>query len=435
MVPIAGKKISNHRLMKILLLNQVFYPDRVATAQHCFDLAQFLVREGHEVTVFTGKRDYEDRDKVYPGAEVCHGVRVYRLWSTGFGKRKLWGRIFDAASFFMALAFRLIRTPHHELVISFTSPPLIGVFGALFCANKGGCSLQWLMDVNPEAAFASGVLSPKSALGRFLQWLYRFSLNKSQRIVVLDRWMEKKVRPRLDKAQEVTILPPWSVLGAMPDLSQAKPNPFRQQQGLENQFVVLYSGNHSIVHPLDTLLETARLMKSDPQVTFLFIGKGIRTKDVSDFIARHSLLNCRQLPAQPRESLGHSLGSADLHVAVMGKELSGLVHLSKIYGILATGKPFVFIGPKDSHVGDLIRDCPNGYLVEHGNVAELQRVISEVKTLSQEKLSQIAEDNGQYLQKHFRPEVIFAHFKQKVLSPLSIDEKSRSDFLKKTAGF
>lgn len=402
--------------MKILLLNQVFYPDKAATAQQNHDLARFLVSEGHEVSIITGQRDYEDRAILYPSEETREGMHIRRLSSTGFGKRRLLGRMIDAASFFVSLAFALARTPKHDLVISFTSPPLIGLFGAVFCLVRGGYSLQWLMDINPESAFAAGVLRRGSPLGRLLESLFLFSLRKSQHMIVLDRWMEAKIRPHLEHRHEVTIVPPWSVVKAPPE--NLGENPFRKVHGLADNFVVLYSGNHSVVHPLHTLLEAALLLNGDPHITFLFIGKGVRTADVTAFKERHALKNCLQLPPQPRDQLVYSLGSANLHVAVMGKELSGLVHTSKIYGILATGKPFVFIGPRESHVGDLLRECPNGFLVEHDDIEGLVQVIRKAQSLAPADLERISRENIAFVQRNNAPEKIFAHFRRQILTPL-----------------
>lgn len=197
--------------MKILLLNQVFYPDPVATAQHTRDLALYLQHRGHEVTVVAGRRNYERREIQYAAEERLEGVRIFRVGSTGLGKRSVLTRIVDSITFFLALVWRLVRLRRFDLVISFTSPPLIGVFGVLFCLLRGGKHVQWLMDVNPDAAIAVGYLKKGSLVERGLTAAFRFTLARSAKLVVLDRWMEKRISTHGARAEQFAIVPPWPV--------------------------------------------------------------------------------------------------------------------------------------------------------------------------------------------------------------------------------
>jgi len=231
--------------------------------------------------------------------------------------------------------------------------------------------------------------------------------------------------------QKITIIPPWPIQKPQYSTIKRSENRFAKEHGLENKFVILYSGNHSIVHPLDTLLGTALALKDDDSVRFLFIGSGLRVKDVTQFRARHSLENIVQLPIQPRESLGESLSSANLHVVIMGESVSGLVHPSKIYGILASGRPYVYIGPKHSYVGDILSKCPFGEQVEHGDIECLNRVISKVRSLSQDSLEEIQKNNVEYVVEHFSRErsldlftreLVQGELKPPIGSELSVDK-------------
>jgi len=124
-------------------------------------------------------------------------------------------------------------------------------------------------------------------------------------------------------------------------------NPFRDKYGLVGKFVVVHSGNLSYVHPLDTVLKAIVRLKNDPSIVFVFIGYGVREKDVNEHVRRHGLANVLKLPYQPRELLGKSLGMADLHLIVMGNAASGLLHSSKIYSILASGRPYAHRNPTE----------------------------------------------------------------------------------------
>jgi glycosyltransferase involved in cell wall biosynthesis len=238
------------------------------------------------------------------------------------------------------------------------------------------------MDINPDSAFAVGLLKRKSLLGGALNKALEFTLRKADAVVVLDRWMQKTTVGHGAEVNKVVVIPPWAVFKKDSESLTAEINAFRRQHQLEDKFVILYSGNHSVVHPLDTLLEAAKQLKDHPEFLFLFIGAGLRTKDVADFKKVHGLSNVLQLPLQPRAKVKASFGSADLHAVVMGENMSGLVHTSKIYSVLASGKPFLFIGPERSHVTDLITESGLGKSVSHGEPSKVVEAIMETRAHS-----------------------------------------------------
>lgn len=379
--------------MKILILNQVFYPDPAATAQHVSDLARFLTAKGCEVTVLCDRRGYEKRNVVHSAQENYHGINVQRVWSTRWGKTYLRGRILDALSLHFFLAIKLLGVPKQDVVLTFTSPPLVGFLGALFCLFKGGRLVQWLMDLNLETAVEVGYLKRNSFTVRVLKWIFRFVLKRSSSVVVLDRWMKERAQSFGADKESICIVPPWPVHRSPEANLSKEENLFAKEFNLQDKFVILYSGNHSIVHPLDTILDAAVLLRDREDIKFVFIGNGLRVRDVTEKINEEGLTNVLQLPIQPRERLKETLSCADLHVVIMGSRISGLVHPSKIYGILATGKPYLYIGPENSHGVDLLRSCPYGFHVEHGKPTEVLEVVGKVHSLSAKELADFQEHN------------------------------------------
>ncbi|HEX8088888.1 MAG TPA: glycosyltransferase, partial [Blastocatellia bacterium] len=123
--------------MRILLINQCFHPDVVSTAQHLADLALSLVARGHEVTVITSSRGYDDPDLRVPASENWKGVSVIRVGSLGLGKTSRWRRALNFGSFMLACIFRLIFMPGFDAVLGLTSPPMISVLASLFVRLKG----------------------------------------------------------------------------------------------------------------------------------------------------------------------------------------------------------------------------------------------------------------------------------------------------------
>jgi glycosyltransferase involved in cell wall biosynthesis len=132
-------------------------------------------------------------------------------------------------------------------------------------------------------------------------------------------------------------------------------NPFRREHGLSGRFVVMYSGNLGLAHPFEAILDAAEQLQSAlPQVLFLFVGQGPRLSWVMEQAENRKLANVRFLPFQPRENLQQSLRAADVHLASMRDDLWGLVVPSKVYGVLAAGRPCLFLGPRESEAAQLI---------------------------------------------------------------------------------
>ena len=367
--------------MKYLLLNQCFYPDVVATAQHLTDLATELSARGHDVTVIASDRGYDDPSLRFSRRETWRNIRIIRIPSLSLGKSSRWQRALNFASFLIVCALRLLVMRRFDVVVALTSPPLISFLGALFVRVKGGKFCFWVMDLNPDEAIAAGWLDPGSRVARVLQWMLRYSLKQAEQTIVLDRFMRERVIAKGAGAERVAIVPPGSIDEAV-RFSREGREAFRREHGLGDRFVVMYAGNHSPCHPLDTLLGAALKLKGRDDVAFCFVGGGSEHAKVRAFAIRHELGNVKCLPYQPLSELSKSLSAADLHVVVMGDEFVGIVHPSKIYNVLAVGAPVLYVGPEASHVGDIAMQKDGRFLLHrHGDV---DGVVTSVLAVSAE---------------------------------------------------
>jgi colanic acid biosynthesis glycosyl transferase WcaI len=371
--------------LKVLLLNQCFYPDVVATAQYLTDLAEDLSARGHEVTVIASDRGYDDSSLRFPGRELWKDIHIIRIPSLSLGKSSRCHRAINFASFVIVCALRLLMLPRFDVVVALTSPPLISFLAALFVKLKGGLFCFWVMDLNPDEAIAAGWLKEGSFVTRLLQRMLRYSLKQAARIVVLDHFMRERVLTKGAAAEGVTIISPWSHDDAV-RFSVSGREAFRREHGLSDRFVVMYSGNHSPCHPLDTLLEAALKLKVRDDIVFCFVGGGSEQKKVVEFSRRNELSNVKCLPYQPLHELSNSLSAADLHVVVMGENFVGIVHPCKIYNLLSLGAPTLYIGPQPSHVTDIAAKVNDKFFLhQHGDVegvidSILQAATQQVRT-------------------------------------------------------
>lgn len=394
--------------MKVLLLNQCFYPDVMATGQHLSDLAVGLAARGHQVTVIASSRGYDDPQQRFAAREKWRGIDIIRIPTLGLGKTAKWRRALDFASFLVFCCLRLAVLPRQDLTVALTSPPLISFFGALFARLRGGRFCFWVMDLNPDEALAAGWLRADSLAAKTLQALLRYSLHHAAKIVVLDRFMRDRIAAKGVGADKIVILPPWSHDETI-SYDTAGRDTFRTQHGLTNKFVVMYSGNHSPCHPLDSLLEAAEKLRERKDVVFSFIGGGSEFGKVQEFARNRKLDNILCLPYQPLSELSGSLSAADLHVVVMGAAFRGLVHPCKIYNIAAIGTPFLYIGPTESHVSDLFLAEPEGFRAwpaQHGEAAHIVSHISTAIAQGPQRVAGAKKVTAQFAQRTLLPRLI-----------------------------
>lgn len=370
--------------MKILLLNQVFYPDVVSTAQHLSELATVLAERGHEVAVITGRRAYDDPEKLFPAREHWRGVRIFRVFSTRFGKQAKWRRATDFVSFIFSSCARLAFLPRYDVVVALTTPPLISFIGAWRAKLWRARFYYWVMDLNPDEAVAAGWLRAGSLVGRMLEQMSRFSLRQADRIIALDRFMRDRIVAKGIAPEKIAVIPPWSHDNEV-RFDVAAREQFRKTHGLQDKFVVMYSGNHSPVHPLDTLMRAAEKLQADASIIFCFVGGGSEFKRMQRWAEIGKRANVLCLPYQPLNRLAAALSAADTHVVVMGNGFVGLVHPCKIYNILNVGAPVLYIGPHPSHLSEILevvnseRVCAS---LRHGDVDGVIKHIAWVRQSS-----------------------------------------------------
>ncbi|WP_395739494.1 glycosyltransferase family 4 protein [Prosthecobacter sp.] len=382
--------------MRILLLNQCFYPDHVATAQHLTDLAVALSSAGHQVTAVAASRGYDNPDIRYPVRETWRGIEVRRIWTPGLGKKAKWRRLVDFGIFWANALRILLFLPRQDVTVCLTSPPLISTLGTVMAKLKGGAVVPWVMDLNPDEAVAAGWLKAGGIVERTLTFIQNWSFRRASRIIALDRFMADRLKAKGVSAEVIHTDAPWSHDQAV-QYDVAARESFRSEHGLTGKFAVMYSGNHSPCHPLDGVLAAADALREEERLHFLFVGGGSEFKKVQAFAREKALKNITCLPYQPMEKLSGSLSSADLHLVVMGEPFVGIVHPCKIYNILTLGIPFLFIGPDQSHGSDLARrlnDPVQGRVAHNGDMPEIVRQIREAMALGSRPVNDAARALG-----------------------------------------
>jgi glycosyltransferase involved in cell wall biosynthesis len=350
----------------LLVICQVYPPDPAAVGQHVADLAEHMASRGWRVIVYAAARGYEDPSQSYPRREYRNGVDIRRLPFSSFGKSSIAWRLLGGAVFLLQATASGLFAGRVDRVLVSTSPPFAGMGGTILSILKRAGLIWWVMDVNPDQMVVAGKVRAGSLAVRAFDWINRRTLTQASAVVVLDRFMAARIAGKLPGTGTLRVVPPWPPAGSLGSAASAG-RAFRAAHGLTDKFVVMYSGNHALQHPLDTVLAAARRMATDSRVVFVFIGGGAGKAAVNEAIAAGAT-NMLSLPFQPLAQIDESLAAADLHVVAMGDEVVGIVHPSKIYGAMAVGRPVLFFGPESSHAGELLADRSCGRVVSHGDV-------------------------------------------------------------------
>lgn len=351
------------RRRTLLIISQVYVPDPASVGQHMADVAAAMVRRGYRVVVLTSARGYDDPSVRYPRREVRDGVEVVRLPAASFGKRSILVRLVGGLSFVLQVVARSFGIRHIDAILVSTSPPLASLSALAISYLRDAAISYWVMDLNPDQAIALGAVKRNSLGVWAFDWLNRRILGRAQSIIVLDRFMAEKVAAKRDVDAKLSIIAPWAHeehLGEVP----RNENPFLLEHGLNDKFVVMYSGNHSPANPLRTVLQAAVRLQDDSRLAFVFVGGGSGKKEVEETEST----NVRSLPYQPLEQLRYSLAAADVHLVTLGTAMVGIIHPCKVYGAMAASRPIAFVGPEESHVTDILRGDQIGWSVLHGDV-------------------------------------------------------------------
>lgn len=368
--------------MKIVFFNRFFHPDTSATSQLLSDLAFDLAASGHDVHVVTSHAEGEPG-----GTEGIHGVTVHRVAAAMTGPHGLAARALAYLRYYRgarAQARRLLG--RGDIAVAKTDPPMLSAAVGPIAKARGARAIVWLQDLFPEIAREYGIPGTRGPVGAVLRRMRDRSLAGADAVVVIAENMARRVAaiPHVQPGR-VHVVHNWSDGAAIVPVDPAA-NALRREWGLQDRFVVGYSGNLGRVHEFDTVIEAAAKLRSREDIAFLFIGRGPRLAEVQRKASQRLLANVRFMPHQQRARLGESLGVPDVHLSILRREFEGLVHPSKLYGIMAAGRPTLYVGSPHGDTAKIIAAAHCGVTVETGDADALASRILELHEASEARL-------------------------------------------------
>ena len=400
--------------LRICFFNRSYHPDLGATGQLLTELAEDLVRDhGCEVSVVSGPPLLAEAERTAgargdvraetgPGPtsrrrgarrgegwigwapfrrESRNGVQILRAQGTTFRPRRFAGRAANYLSYFLSACWAALRVPRPDVVVSLTDPPVVGL-AALLAARRSRAGFVFLcQDIFPEVA---GLVEDfrSDAVNRLLDRINRLVIREADRIVAVGETMrDRLVAEKGADPAKVVVIHNWADCSAI--VPGPKRNAFSLAHGLADAFVVMHSGNVGLSQDLDTLLAAAGRLRQHPDVLVVVVGDGARREALEARAQSEGLTNVRFLPYQPKAGLRESFASADVFVVSLKRGLAGYIVPSKLYGILAAGRPYVAATEQASEVTAITRRYGCGLLARPGDADDLVR---KILTLRQDRI-------------------------------------------------
>jgi glycosyltransferase involved in cell wall biosynthesis len=360
--------------VKIVFFNRSYWPDVAATGQLLTELAEDLVSAyGCDVSVVAGQ-PLSVKGGGLPWwrvvrRETQNGVHIVRANGTRLRPRRFIGRALNYLSYFLSAAFASFRVGRPDVVVSLTDPPIIGLL-ALWTARRTGAKFVFLCeDVFPEVAVLLEDFH-NEAVNRVLDRINRYLLARADGIVALgDRMRRRLVEEKGADPRRITIVHNWADCEAI--TPAGKDNAFARAHGLTDAFVVMHSGNIGLSQNLGVILDAAEQLRARRDLVFVLVGDGAKRQALEADAAARRLDNVRFIPYQPKAQLDDSFATADVFIVSLKPGIEGYIVPSKVYGILAAGRPFVAAVDPSCEVAEIAREHGCGVLAAPGDAADL----------------------------------------------------------------
>jgi len=356
---------ANGRRPRLLVLNQYYWPGVEATANLLTELCSALVAD-FDVTVVVGAARGE------PERSVRDGVTILRVHSTTYDRTQLSRRAANYFTYVFGAVRKGLASPRPDVVVCMTDPPFIATAAQVVAGRFRVPLVVICQDVFPEIAVKLGRLRNPMVVG-LLRVLIASSLRSADRVVVIGATMSRRIEEKGVDPARIRVIPNWG--DAERITPQPRDNSWAREHGLAGRFVVMHSGNVGHAQDLDTLIRAAALLRDLDDLRIVIVGIGARHAELSALAELFEVDAVTFLPYQPREALPESLASADVHFVGLARGLAGYIVPSRIWGVLAAGRPVIAAADEESETAALVRETHCGVTVSPGDPLRLAEAI------------------------------------------------------------
>jgi colanic acid biosynthesis glycosyl transferase WcaI len=359
--------------MHILLLNQYYPPDTSATAKMAVQVAEKLA-ERHQVTVVAGRPSY-DPDEFYPFAflrrDIRDNVTVERVASTAYPRHQMRRRVSNYLSY-LALAVPRALAIHPDIVLAMTDPPVAGIAGAFIARMADRPFVYNIRDLYPDMAIGGDIVRPNRWVDRW-EKMHRRALHQAVRVIVLGDDMRERIISKGVSPDRVVVVRDGA---SFPPLLPERNDLVVQKIRCGFPFVALHAGNLGFYGAWDSLLKAADILRNE-NTGLVFVGDGANRAAME--ISAKPLPNVRFLPFFPIEQVPHVMMAGDVHIVTVRRGLEGVVVPSKLYSILAAGRPVLAIAAAESDAARIVRESGCGISADPDDPAAIAAAIRELR--------------------------------------------------------
>jgi colanic acid biosynthesis glycosyl transferase WcaI len=403
----------SQRKRRLLVVNQYYWPGVEATAHLLTELCEALAAE-YEFRVLTGTvRGFER----LPKREIRKGVEIVRVPSTAFERARLGLRAVNYLSYIGSSLLAGLTGPRPDLVLCMTDPPVVGDVGLALARRFGVPLLVISEDVFPEIATQLRRLNNRLLVAALRQMIGLY-LTRADRVVAIGDTMRRRLEAKGAPADRIRVIPNWVDTDAISP--QPCDNPWSRLNRLTRRFVVMHSGNIGHAQNLETLVRAATFLRDLDDLAVLLIGAGARHADVLRLARRLEVDKLRSLPYQSRDVLSMSLSSAHLHFVGLTEGLAGFVVPSRLYGIMAAGRPVVVAAERDSETAQVVERVGCGVVIPPSRPELLAEVIRDAHE-GRYDLDEMGARGRAYVEEDADTQVAFDRYRA-VLRELTPDE-------------
>lgn len=415
---------------KLLIFAHYYAPDTASTGQILKDQAEGMLDE-FDVTIICVVPSYggtiEERYKTQKYYfEELNRVRIIRVRVPEFTKANKISRIKNIISYFFGALGAAMKAGKQDYVFTISQPPILGgLLGVLGKWMKHAKMIYCIQDFNPEQVMAVNYSSNKLIL-KVMMITDKFSCRQSDLVITVGCDLVDTLKNRF-KGHKV---PKYAMINNWIDEKEVYPLPqnhervvaFKRQYGLEDKFVIMYSGNIGLYYDLEKLMKVMKqfrkgytlkgVYESGPvtadgkEVVFAFVGAGTVLDKLVLYTKKHHFENVIFIPYQDKEDLIYSLNAGDVHWCVNAKGIKGVSCPSKAYGIMGAGKPIIGVLEEGTEIRGLIEECNCGKCCEPGDYVEVADIIRwYIENAGTGEVKEMGENGRKYLEDNLTKDV------------------------------
>ncbi len=404
--------------MTHILVHGINYaPELIGIGKYNTEMCEHFVKSGHEVTMITAFPYYPEwkvpekyRNKYFI-TERRKGVFIRRSYLYVPSKVTTLKRVLHELSFILTSFFNLVIAKKSDVLIVISPPLGLGLAACLVSRLKRIPFIFHVQDLQPDAAVDLGMIK-KGLFVRFLYKIEKFIYKKASLVTTISEGMREKIILKGIDPKKVLLFLNW--VNSDYIRPYKRHNIFREENGIKDKFIVLYSGNIGMKQGLDTILDVADRTRDQDDIMYLIVGNGVYRENLIRKNMKMGLNNVKFIPVQSNNMLPHMLSAADVSLVPQQRAVTDIVMPSKLTGIMASGRAVIACANRGSEVYKLITESGCGIVVEPDNPEQMLEAVMDLYR-NRDKAEECGKKGRKSAVECFSKEIILKNFESKIV--------------------